>query len=29
VLGAIAFGMSSALNRAFENLVTFIAALGG
>jgi flagellar biosynthetic protein FliR len=29
VLGAIAFGMSSALNRAFENLVTFIAAFGG
>jgi flagellar biosynthetic protein FliR len=28
VTGAIAFGMSSALNRAFENLITFIHAFG-
>jgi flagellar biosynthetic protein FliR len=26
VTGAIAFGMSSALNRAFDNVITFIRA---
>jgi flagellar biosynthesis protein FliR len=29
VIGAIAFGMSSALNKTFEGLFDFIHALGG